>query len=94
MNYPENTTRWQPGAVVIHDKDAKREEMLMQVKGYHPVTGLCITRYIHPDFMLGMKKRYLNDFRCLHDPRRFGLSTVLPAQAKEVVQSEERTAEE
>ena len=47
VNYVPNTQRWQPGALVIHDADAKRLEMLMVVKGYHPVTGECVTRYLH-----------------------------------------------
>ncbi len=74
MNYAPNTQRWQPGALVIHDADAKREEMRMQVQGYHSVTGLCITRYVHRTYLPGMKKRCLNDIRYLHDPALFGLS--------------------
>lgn len=33
MNYEPNTTCWMPGDLVIHDADAKREDMLMLVLG-------------------------------------------------------------
>ena len=36
--------------------------------------GLGEVSYVHQDFLPGMKKCYLNDFRCLHDPALFGLS--------------------
>jgi len=88
VNYPENTNRWQPGDLVIHDADAKQEEMLMQVKGYHPVTGLCITRYVHQDFLPGMRRRYLKDFRCLHNPALFGLSKTGAAATAEKSEAE------
>ncbi len=81
MNYSANTRRWQPGAVVIHDADAKKLEMLMVVKGYHPVTGECVTRYLHPAYLPGMRGRYLNDIRYLLDPSLFGLR---PAFIEEV----------
>ncbi len=76
MNYAPNTQRWQPGDVVIHDADAKRVEMLMVVKGYHPENGLCITKYVHRDYLPGMKRRCLNDIRYLLDPSLFGLQPV------------------
>ncbi len=80
MNYAPNTRRWQPGDIVIHDADAKRSEMLMLVKGYHPVTGECITRYLQREYLPGMKKRCLNDIRYLHDPRQFGLQINVSEQ--------------
>jgi hypothetical protein len=73
INYEPNTVRWQPGAVVIHDADAKEEKMLMVVTGYHRKTGECRTKYLHPEYLPGMKRYYLNDIRYLHDPARFGL---------------------
>jgi len=81
VNYAPNTHRWQPGDVVIHDADAKRVEMLMLVKGYHPHSGLCITQYMQRDFLPGMKKkRYLNEPRFLHSPALFGLPTSVPQE--------------
>jgi len=59
----------------LHDADAKRAEMLLVVMGYHPVTGACVTRYLHPDYLRGKRKRCLNDIRYLHDPCQFGLQT-------------------
>ena len=72
MNYLPNTHHWSPGATVIHDADTKRPEMLMVVVGYDR-SGACETRYLHPDYLPGMRKRYVNDIRFLHDPRQFGL---------------------
>jgi len=71
INYEPNTVRWQPGAVVIHDADAKKREMLMVVTSYHSKTGECRTKYLYPE--PGRKRCYLNDIRYLHDPARFGL---------------------
>lgn len=73
VNYPPNTQRWQRGDIVIHDKDAKRPEMLMVVQGYHRYTGECRTTYLHPDYLQCMQKRYYNDIQYLHDPARFGI---------------------
>lgn len=77
MNYEPNTTRWQPGALVIHDADAKRREMLMVVTGYNRKTGLCITRYLYPGSFrphFPQKKTYQNEISALHDPARFGIT--------------------
>jgi hypothetical protein len=82
INYEPNTVRWQPGAVVIHDADAKKREMLMVVTGYHRKTGACRTKYLHPEHLPGMRRHYLNDIRYLHDPARFGLQ-VESAELKE-----------
>lgn len=46
--YYPNTRYWKIGDLVIHDVDAKRKDMLMQVIGYNRVTGLCITVYAFP----------------------------------------------
>lgn len=73
MNYEENTRRWQSGDVVIHDADAKKEEMLMIVRGYDQKTGLCVTNYRQVGYIAGMEKKYHNDIKYLHDPKRFGL---------------------
>jgi hypothetical protein len=73
MNYPPNTQRWQHGAFVLHDKDRKEANMLMVVQGYDRVTGACITRYVQPDVYQGMRGRFKNDVKYLHDPARFGL---------------------
>lgn len=77
MIYNANATRWQPGALVIHDADAKRAEMLMVVTSYSRKTGLCITRYNNPDAFGGDfpgNATYKNDIAALHDPARFGIA--------------------
>lgn len=72
MNYPENTTRWKPGDLVIHDADAKESRMLMRVTGYSKTNGLCITRYLDPE----RRKIYENDIKYLLDPAPFGLTNA------------------
>lgn len=73
MNYEANTTLWRRGALVLHDKDRKKPDMLMVVQHYDRETGQCITRYLHPDYLPGMRGRFSNDVRVLHDPARFGV---------------------
>ena len=67
MNYEENNIDWKIGDIVIHDADAKKEEMLMEVVKVE-LSGIS-TRYIN-------KKEYgyqyyMNDKKFLHDPKRF-----------------------
>lgn len=77
MNYPANTHQWKVGNFVIHDADAKRAEMLMEVLGYDRETGLCRTKYLHPGYYDGMRKAtMLNELRFLHDPAQFGIVTT------------------
>lgn len=83
MNYEANTTRWYPGDLVIHDADAKRPEMLMEVLGYAK-DGRCQTRYAKATRMNGDSHRrkpetWDNPLSHLHDPARFGI----PANATE-----------
>ncbi|MFZ1829256.1 MAG: hypothetical protein WAW42_10905 [Candidatus Competibacteraceae bacterium] len=70
MIYEPNTTKWTVGALVIHDCDAKRTDMLMRVMGYDRVTGECKTRYAYRMD----DEVWLNDVRYLHDPARFSIS--------------------
>jgi len=86
MNYRPNTRAWKPGDLVLHDADAKREEMLMKVIGYTN-GGLCRTRYAAANEMNGdaLRKRmrqkpevWENDIRYLHDPSRFGVTVASP----------------
>jgi hypothetical protein len=77
MNYEPNTIKWKPGDIVIHDADAKSEEMLMRVIGYAK-DGRCITVYNRKAAMNGENRRrrptrWENPITHLHDPARFGL---------------------
>jgi hypothetical protein len=76
MNYPPNTTIWQPGDLVIHDADGKCPEMLMVVTETWKDNGaiLCETRYLDPGAMTPKPKgAYVNRIEALHDPARFGI---------------------
>ena len=75
MIYEPNTNKWPIGALVIHDSDAKRADMLMRVVGYDKVTGECKTRYAYPleQPKVWRKTIWRNDVQCLHDPARFGI---------------------
>lgn len=84
MNYPANTRRWQLGAIVIHDADAKQVEMLMRVTGYNPRTGECQTVYVQSDYLPGMDRPCENDIKFLHDPRKFGLQAKQADQNKAI----------
>ena len=70
MNYPENTTYWQIGAIVLHDADAKEPRMFMQVIGYTK-DGCAKTRYI--DTTRNGKKIWTNEMQYLHAPEEFGI---------------------
>lgn len=76
MIHEPNTIRWAVGALVIHDSDAKRLDMLMRVVGYEKKTGLCKTRYAFPDKQPKSWRRTIwkNDISALHDPSRFGMN--------------------
>lgn len=69
MNYEPNTTQWKVGDVVIHDADAKRNDMLMIVVGFSN-DGWYKTTYMSK---LKPQKTYHNELKYLHDPKRFGL---------------------
>lgn len=73
MNYARNPIRWTRNDIVIHDSDAKESYMLMRVIGWTR-TGLVKTQYVFPDKKRGItKKIYINEFDCLHDPKRFNI---------------------
>jgi hypothetical protein len=74
MNYAANAIRWTVGARVIHDADAKRADMLMEVVGYTK-DGLARCRYADPETRkrFGRVTIYDNDPKYLHDPARFGI---------------------
>lgn len=71
MIYDANTIRWPVGALVIHDADAKRPDMLMRVIGY-TADGLCRTQYIDRG---NGKTVWENDIKYLHAPHRFRIQT-------------------
>lgn len=75
MIYEPNVTEWPVGALVIHDADAKRPDMLMRVTGRDKTTGEYTTRYAYPDEQPKpwRRKTWKNDKRYLHDPVRFGI---------------------
>lgn len=76
MNYEPNTTRWPVGVLVIHDADAKTDEMLMEVIGYTK-DGMVKTRYYDPPLRMPGAHRFkvwTNELKYLHDPKRFGLN--------------------
>lgn len=70
-----NTTRWQPGDLVIHDSDAKHADMLMIVLG-QDASGFFRTRYAFPwaQPRPWRRKIWRNTVEWLHDPARFGIS--------------------
>jgi len=72
--YEPNTTAWEPGALVIHDDDAKRPDMLMVVLGSSK-DGVYRTRYAFPNKQPKewCKQIWRNTLEPLHDPRRFGI---------------------
>lgn len=73
MNYEPNTIIWGQGDFVIHDFDAKRHDMIMQVIGYQK-NGLCKTVYFYNHKWEGKKKRvYKNDIKYLHPLGAFGI---------------------
>jgi hypothetical protein len=75
MNYEANTIQWKRGDLVLHDADAKKPDMLMEVTGYAK-DGRCATRYKTPCPMNGGRRtRWLNSITVLHDPKRFGVSS-------------------
>lgn len=83
MIYEPNTTRWQPGDLVIHDADRKVADMLMRVVGYRP-DGCALTRYVHPRCDMAnprssatLRGELANDVKYLHDPARFGIDVAM-----------------
>ncbi len=80
MNYEPNTIKWQVGDIVIHDADRKETGYLMQVVKVFK-NGMIKTKYFNPQVvrcrvcdhkMLKYdKKRYKNDLKYLHAPKRF-----------------------
>ncbi len=85
-----HTTSWIPGDIVIHEDDAKRQDMLMVVVGQikrGPNAKLYRTRYLNTDAsdhraaMHEYRRTvWKNPISKLHDPARFGIS--LPPDGK------------
>lgn len=85
-----NTRSLKPGDLVIHEEDAKRQDMLMVVLGQikrGPNASLYRTRYLntaesdHRGPMHEYRRSiWKNPIRKLHDPARFGIS--LPADGE------------
>lgn len=70
-NDAPNTVHWRVGCYVIHDCDAKKAEMLMQVVGFSR-DGYVRTRYVN-GARVG-RGVYANPMAVLHDPARFGIA--------------------
>ena len=88
MNYEPNTISWNIGNIVIHDADAKRENMLMKVIAREQNAGgqlRYICAYIDESYHRNQKgltkkefnkwNRWNNSRKPLHDPKIFGLKT-------------------
>lgn len=78
MNYKPNEINWKVGDIVIHDADAKKEEMLMKVIRIiktlkKTIYETKLFNYPNKKFMNSKENRYLNKKECLHDPKRFGI---------------------
>lgn len=71
MNYEPNTVHWPRGSTVIHDADAKHPLALMRIVGYTR-DGLVKCQYINRKMP---RKIYINEFRNLHDPDKFGMNS-------------------
>lgn len=71
VNYEPNTRHWELGSQVLHDADAKKPEMLMEVIGYNN-KGWCRTRYVSAS-RRDRRRTYLNSVSVLHDPALFGV---------------------
>lgn len=104
MNYEPNKIDWQIGDLVIHDADAKREDMLMRVVG--KLGPFYRTVYVDPKHpYYGRVKRNRNNclkFSCLvfgnqkevlHDPARFGIKTAASQIAELKAELEIKTRE-
>ncbi len=80
MNYEPNTRKWEVGDLVIHDADRKETAWLMQVEKVFK-NGMIKTKYFNPQvvrcrvcghkMLKYNKKRYKNDLKYLHNPKRF-----------------------
>jgi hypothetical protein len=68
MIYEENRTRWNVGDLVLHDCDAKKAFMLMKVVRVYG--EMVETVYLDRSVS---KSKWTNNYRSLHDPRRFGI---------------------
>ena len=78
LNYEPNTVKWSPGSLVIHDKDAKKERLLLEVGTTAKVADGHIVRvkYISiPEDELPPEVRgwFRNPLCVLHDPKRFNI---------------------
>lgn len=79
-NDPPNTTVHSVGALVIHDCDAKRDDMLMRVVGYDS-DGMVRTVYVDTERQLRSRRKYwVNDLKYLHAPERVGM--IVPPEAR------------
>ena len=74
MNYEENERYWMPGAIVIHDGDAKNERMLMRVLASTTNSiGFTMIKTEYLDKSVS-KISFWNEKKYLHDPKRFGIT--------------------
>lgn len=90
MNYEANTIQWRRGDIVIHDEDAKEPDMLMRIVGFTRKDNLAKCQYVakrHP------RKLYINDYKYLHDPNRFGLNPEWGKYSQETLKRIQRESD-
>ena len=77
MNYKHNTKDWKIGDLVIHDCDAKKAHMLMEVIKIEitKVGTIYHTRYRFAGNFTNQRKIWKNCKEDLHDPKRFNIQT-------------------
>ena len=96
MNYKANEIDWNIGDIIIHDADAKRENMLMEViekkhdtnKTHRYVCAYINERYFRELYGLSYKafvkwNKWENSINPLHDTKRFNLNTPTKKNKKE-----------
>ena len=89
MNYEPNMRLWKPGDLVIHDADAKTQEMLMKIEDvicHKDAEDTYVSVYLYPrksrcsSCQQYINKwdntKYCNELKYLHDPARFGINTI------------------
>lgn len=70
-NYEKNKEDWNIGDLVIHDADAKKEYMLMEVI---KITNNDYGKIYHTKYKYGRRKKiWKNGKECLHNPNRFNI---------------------
>lgn len=71
MNYPESTTQWKRGDIVIHETDAKKQLMLLKIVLALPGSMYCCKYIYHKEIPTTPHRKF--HISELHDPRKFGI---------------------